>query len=56
MCVDDILCDSDSVKSDIFEGMENKLIEDYTDISIQNKEYMCLWNSWIFNKVLFDFS
>lgn len=43
---DELIDDSQSVQSDLFNGVECKTIKEYTDISENNKQYMCLWNNW----------
>jgi hypothetical protein len=42
-----ILSDSFSICEDAIESFENRMINDYTDISYLNKKYMCLWNDWV---------
>ena len=42
-----VLSDSFSVCEDAMESFENRIIQDFTDVSYLNKKYMCLWNDWV---------
>ena len=51
-----VLSDSFSICEDAMESFENRMIQDFSDISWLNKKYMCLWNDWIDKQVCINIS